>query len=186
MIVNNQILGMSNITFGTTANSGSNTNTSTGSTQTVTETITASLADTYRLNVYTGWKKDGTVRQGDWGYGDCIGLWFFDNKLSAALAKGTTKSVSIKITRQSGGNSAAVTHTLKAHNHTTRPSGAPTMGSTITTFSLATGASTTLNLTAAQITTLKSGKGIGLQSTYSSAYYSVCSGTITIKVTYTT
>jgi len=60
------------------------------------------------------------------------------------------------------------------------------MGSTITTFSLATGASTTLNLTSAQINTLKSGKGIGLQSSYSNSTYSVCSGTITIKVTYTT
>ena len=186
MIVNNQLLGMANITFGTTANSGSNTNTSTGSSQTVTETITASLADTYRSTVYNNWKKDGTVRQGDWGYGNCTGLWFFDNKLSSALSKGTTKSVSIKITRQSGGNSGAVTHTLKVHNHATRPSGAPTMGSTITTFSLATGASTTLNLTSAQITTLKSGKGIGLQSSYSNSTYSVCSGTITIKVTYTT
>lgn len=186
MIVNNQLLGMANITFGTTANSGSNTNTSTGSSQTVTETITASLADTYRSTVYNNWKKDGTVRQGEWGYGNCTGLWFFDNKLSSALSKGTTKSVSIKISRQSGGNSGAVTHTLKVHNHATRPSGAPTMGSTITTFSLATGASTTLNLTSAQIATLKSGKGIGLQSSYSKSTYSVCSGTITIKVTYTT
>ena len=186
MIVNNQVLGMSNITFGTTANSGSNTNTSTGSTQTITETITASLADTYRSTVYNNWKKDGTVRQGEWGYGNCTGLWFFDNKLSSALSKGTTRSVSIKITRQSGGNSGAVTHTLKVHNHATRPSGAPTMGNTITTFSLATGASTTLNLTSAQINTLKSGKGIGLQSSYSNSTYSVCSGTITIKVTYTT
>ena len=185
-ILNNQVLGMTNVTFNNTANAGTNNNTSGTTTQTVTETITASLADTYRSTVYNNWKKDGTVRQGEWGYGNCTGLWFFDNKLSSALSKGTTKSVSIKITRQSGGNSGAVTHTLKVHNHATRPSGAPTMGSTITTFSLATGASTTLNLTSAQITTLKSGKGIGLQSSYSNSTYSVCSGTITIKVTYTT
>ena len=102
------------------------------------------------------------------------------------MNKGTVKNVSIKITRQSGGTYGNVTHTLKVHNHTTRPSGQPTMGSTLTTFPLAVGSSTTINLTSAQISTLKSAKGLGLQSTYSSAYYSVCSGKITIKVTYTT
>ena len=175
---------------GTTANSGSNTNTSTGKSETITETITASLADTYRLNVYTGWKKDGTVRQGDYGYGDCIGCWFFDNKLYSVMNKGTVQSVSIKITRQSGGTYGNVTHTLKTHNHTTRPSGQPTMGSTLTTFSLAVGSSATITFKKGThdsiISALKSAKGLGLQSTYSSAYYSVCSGTITVKVTYTT
>ena len=190
MIVCNQVLGMSNITFQNTTNSGSNTNTSTDKSETITETITASLADTYRSSVYVGWKKDGTVRQGTWGYGNCTGLWFFDNKLYSAMNKGTVQSVTIKITRQSGGQYAAVTHILKAHSYTTRPSGAPSMGNTLTTFSLAAWTSTTLTFKKGThdsiISALKSAKGIGLQSSYSNSTYSVCSGTITIKVTYTT
>lgn len=173
-------------TFVATEVEGTNTPPAVVETVTKTVTVKASYGDTYRRNVYKGWKKDGTVRQGDYGYGDCDGLWFFGTALSSALSKGTTKSVSIKIRRQQGGVYGDVTHTLVGHKYTSRSSGAPTIGSTITTFSIAVGESITLKLTSDQIKTLKNYKGIGLHSTYNSSHYSVCSGSCTIEVTYTT
>ena len=49
---------------------------------TKTITIKSSYGDTYRSSVYNNWKKDGTVRQGDYGYGDCTGCWFFGTAFS--------------------------------------------------------------------------------------------------------
>lgn len=173
------------VTWDSTTSSNNNTNTGTGSTVTTTETITPTSADTYR-STYSSWRKQGTVVQGNgWGSGNCDGYWFFGSNLYNILNTGTIKSVTISITRQAGGNSGAVTHTLCGHNYTSKPSGTPSMGSSILTFSAAVGATATIKLTSAQITALKKFKGIGLKSTYSSGYYSVCSGSCTIKVTYT-
>ncbi len=174
------------VTFGTTSNGGTNNGTGEGDTITKTETITASSGNTYRRTVYNSWKNDGTVRQGDYGYGDCDGLWFFGDKLANVLSAGTVTKVTITIKRTTGGSSGTVSHTLVGHNHKTCPSGSPTMGSSILSFNLATNSTTTITLTAAQITNLKKFKGIGLKAAYDSAHYSVCSGSCTIKVTYTT
>ena len=175
------------VTFSSTSNSGSNTNTSTTTTVTKTKTIYSTSADTYRSTVYNSWKADGTVRQGDWGYGDCQGCWFFGNSLYEAMNAGTPTKVVIKITRQSGGVNAAQTHTLKYHNYTSRPSGAPTYGGTLTTFSCAVGSTATITITSSSmLNTLKSCKGLGLSIGSTSSPYSVCSGSCSVTVTYTT
>lgn len=171
------------VTWDTTAQSGNN-NSSGADKVTKTVTVKATLGDTYR-STYTSWKKDGTVRQGNaYGSGNCDGCWFFGSSLSTYLAKNPSK-VTIKITRQSGGSSAAVNLTMVGHNHTSRPSGAPNMQSAIRTFSLGLNASTTLTLTSAEITNLKKYKGIGLKTAYNSSNYAVCSATCEIKITYT-
>ena len=171
-------------TFASSGNTGSNdTGTSTPEVKTV--TIKATSGDTYRRTVYNNWKKDGTVRQGDYGYGDCDGFWFFGSQLYNYRNKNITK-VAITIKRDRGGTSGKVNHKLVGHNYTSRPSGTPAaMGSVIRSFDLAVDSSITINLTASEITTLKKYKGIGLKNTYSSGYYSVCSATCTIKITYT-
>ena len=79
---------------------------------------------------------------------------------------------------------------IKTHNYASRPSGSPSYVGRVGTLKLATGNSGTLPITDtsnALITGLKNGtiKGIGLQSSYTSALYAVCSGTCTVKVTYT-
>ena len=153
---------------------------------TKTITIKSSYGDTYRSSVYKNWKKDGTVRQGDYGYGDCNGCWFFGSAFSEV--KGATiKKVTITITRQSGGSSSAVGLVVKSHGHSSRPSGAPTFRTTAGTLSLAPGKSGPLVITNSTILSeIKSGavKGFGIQTTYDSSHYAVCSGSVTVKIEY--
>ena len=154
---------------------------------TKTITIKSTYGDTYRSSVYNSWKKDGTARQGDYGYGDCNGCWFFGDAFSDLEGK-TINKVTIKITRQSGGSSSAVGLVVKSHGHSGRPSGAPSYRTTAGTLSLATGASGTLTITNSTILSeISSGavKGFGIQSTYNSSNYAVCSGSVTVKITYT-
>lgn len=166
------------------ATSDSSTSGAVSTTKTI--TIKSTLGDTYRSTVYNNWKKDGTVRQGDWGYGDCNGCWFFGSQFEAVNGKTITK-VTITINRQSGGSSSAVGLVVKSHGHTNRPSGSPTYRTTAGTLSLATGASGTLTITNSTILNeIKSGvvKGFGIQSAYTSGSYATCSGSVTVKITY--
>ena len=155
---------------------------------TKTITIKSSYGDTYRSSVYNNWKKDGTCRQGDYGYGDCSGLWFFGTAFSELKGK-TINKVEITITRQSGGNYAAVGLIVRTHNYSSRPSGAPTLSSSsYGTLSLATNSTGKLTITNADVLNgIKNGtiKGFGIRTTYDSAHYAVCSGNATVKITYT-
>ena len=56
-------------------------------------TIKSSYGDTYRSSVYDNWKKDGTVRQGDYGYGDCTGCWFFGTAFAELKGKTIKKLI---------------------------------------------------------------------------------------------
>lgn len=173
------------VTFAQADNSGSNDSGS-STTEVTTVTLKANSGDTYRRTVYNSWKKDGTVRQGDYGYGDCDGFWFFGSQISNYTGKKITK-VAITIKRNTGaGSSSPVTHTLVGHEYSSRPSGTPkAMGSVIrSSFNLSQGNSVTLNLTAAEIAIFKKYKGIGLKAPYSSSYYSSCSASCTVKITY--
>lgn len=155
---------------------------------TKTVTIKSKSGDTYRSSVYNSWKKDNTVRQGDYGYGDCNGIWLFGDQFEQFKGKNITKVV-ITISRQEGGSYSAVNLNIKTHNYKTRPSGKPSYVATVGTLGLAvntTDKKTITDTSNAIITGLKAGtiKGIGLQTTYDSAHYAVCSGSVTIKVTY--
>ena len=153
---------------------------------TKTITIKSSYGDTYRSSVYNNWKKDGTVRQGDYGYGDCNGCWFFGSAF-AEVKGATIKKVTITITRQSGGSSSAVGLVVKSHGYSSRPSGKPSYRTTAGTLTLATGKSGPLEITNSTILNeIKSGvvKGFGIQSTYDSSHYAVCSGSVTVKIEY--
>ena len=155
---------------------------------TKTMTIKSSYGDTYRSSMYNNWKKDGTCRQGDYGYGDCSGLWFFGTAFSELKGK-TINKVEITITRQSGGNYAAVGLVVRTHNYSSRPSGAPTLSSSsYGTLSLATNSTGKLAITNTDVLNgIKNGtiKGFGIRTTYDSAHYAVCSGSVTVKITYT-
>ena len=163
--------------------------TTTPSTTTATATYKSTLGDTYRSTVYNNWKKDGTCRQGDWGYGDCTGVWFFGSQFAGLKDKTITK-VTITITRQSNanGNNAAVEHRLYMHNHSTRPSGVPTLNSSWnTTFTLTRGQTRTITITdSAVLNAISNGtcKGFAIRHSYDSSHYSVCSGSATVKITY--
>ena len=169
---------------GVTTSTGNNDNT-TISTKSV--TYKSIEGDTYRSTVYNSWKKDNTVREGDYGYGDCNGCWFFGTQFSGVKGKTITK-VTIKITRQRGGAYGPVTHTLKAHNHSGRPSGAPNYISDYSqTFTASVEDTKTITITDATVlSALSNGtcKGFGLQSAYDSSHYSACSGSATVVITY--
>ena len=188
-ILTNQVLGMDLVTFDNASNGGTNNNpgTNTGETVTVTETVKAISADTYRSTVYNNWKGDGTCRQGDYGYGDCQGCWFFGNSLYNTMNAGTVTKVVIRIKRQSGGVNSLQTMTVKSHNHTSRPSGAPTYTDTIGTCSCAVGSYIDLIIKdTATINKLKACKGIGLSIGSTSSPYIVCSGNCQVIITYKT
>lgn len=150
-------------------------------------TIQSNSGDTYRSSVYNNWKKDNTARQGDYGYGDCNGCWFFGTQFNQFKGKNITK-IELTIKRISGGVHAAVPIVVKTHNYTSRPSGKPSYGSSCGSVKIAVGDSGKLTITNSTIlTALENGtiKGFGIQSTYNSANYAVCSGSVSMKVTYT-
>ena len=181
----NGIIRAEGATFNGTTISGTNTNTNT-STETKTITLTSDYGDTYRKTVYNNWKKDGTVRQGDYGYGDCVGCWFFGNKLSNYANKNISKIV-ITFTRQSGGSYGEVLHGVKTHNYSSRPSGTPSFRSDFSkSVSVGVGSTGTITLTSStDISNFMKAKGVGLvPSSQDKAHYSVCSGTCKIKITY--
>ena len=95
----------------------------------------------------------------------------------------------ITITRNRGGSSSAVGLVVRTHNYSARPSGVPTLSSSsYGTLSLATGATGTLTITNSDVLNgIKNGtvKGFGIRTTYDSAHYAVCSGSVTVKITYT-
>lgn len=172
------------VTFdGTTADIGTNDNTGTVATSTV--SLKSTGGNTYRHNVYTGWKNDNTVRQGDYGYGDCDGCWFFGTQFANQLAGKTIKKVTLKITRNSGGISSSVTHILRMHTHTSKPSGAPSfINGWSKSFSLAVGDTAVVTITDATVlNAIKEGqcKGFGVKGAYDSSHYSVLSGSCTLS-----
>lgn len=193
--LNNGKIYADGVTWDTAAVSDSGSaNTNTETTTTVTKSISSDYGDSYRTTVYNNWKKDNTVRQGQYGYGMNKGCWFFGNDIYEILqsSSNTIVSMTITIKRQSGGVSAAHNHYLRAHTYKTRPSGEPTLLSSdkfSQTFSLATGQSINISLTSSQISALKTNKakGFGLYTTSTSTgLYSVCSGSCTVKIKYKT
>lgn len=150
-------------------------------------TIKSNSGDTYRSSVYNNWKKDGTCRQGDYGYGDCNGCWFFGTQFNQFKGKSISK-IELTIKRISGGSYAGIPIVVKTHNYASRPSGKPSYGSSCGSVSIAVGNSGKLTITNSTIlNALSNGtiKGFGIQSTYNASSYAVCSGSVTMKVTYT-
>ena len=163
-----------------------------------TSIIKSKGGNSWRLNGnYTNtWASDAVVRQGRWSaaYGHNQGYWWFGNELYNILQNpnNTITSLKIKIERMSGGTSASVTHYLKAHKHSTKPS-SPTLSNVLNkSFKLAVGKSITISLTSSEISSLISNKikGFGLytsdNTTGANGSYSNCSPTATVTITYKT
>ena len=162
-------------------------NTAPTPTTTKTVTIKSNSGDTYRSSVYNNWKKDNTCRQGDYGYGDCNGCWFFGSQFNQFKDKSISK-IELTIKRISGGSYSGVPIVVKTHNYSSRPSGKPSYGSSCGSVSIAVGNSGKLTITNSTILNAISNgtvKGFGIQSSYNSSSYAVCSGSVTMKVTYT-
>lgn len=175
-----------NVTWDGSSSTGTNDNTTVNSNTT---TYNATSGDSWKVK-YSSWRKDNTVRQGDWsGTGMHKGCWFFGSQFNDIKGK-TIKSIKLTIQRQSsGGNSGAVAFTLKMHNHTGRPSGAPSyLSGWSKNVSLSLGQSSTITITdSAVLTAIKNGtmKGFGVEvSSTSNSYYGILSPKLKAVVTY--
>nr|DAZ35309.1 MAG TPA: hypothetical protein [Caudoviricetes sp.] len=167
----------------------------------VTKTIKSSGGRSWRTsgNYANSWSSESVVRQGTWtsGNGKNVGYWFFDSDIYNILQNPdyTVTGIKVKVTRQSGGRNASVTHYLRAHTYAKRPSGTPSqLGTGVINkkFSLATGSSITLTLSSSEITSLISNKAKGLgictsdYTTGAGGSYSCCSASCSVTITYTT
>lgn len=167
----------------TTSNVGTNTNTTTATT---TVTITSTGADTYRSTMYNNYKQDNTARQGNYGGGDCNGLWLFGSKFTQLKGKTITK-LTVTVNRIQGGIYGNVTATLKMHGYSTKPSGMPTYTSGWST-SITTPINTTKTIEITDATVLNAisngtCKGFGVQGAYDSSHYAVFDGNCTLTAT---
>lgn len=167
----------------TTSNVGTNTNTTTATT---TVTITSTGADTYRSTMYNNYKQDNTARQGNYGWGDCNGLWLFGSKFTQLKGKTITK-LTVTVNRIQGGIYGNVTATLKMHGYSTKPSGMPTYTSGWST-SITTPINTTKTIEITDATVLNAisngtCKGFGVQGAYDSSHYAVFDGNCTVTAT---
>ena len=175
------------VTFASSKDSGSNT-TTVNPTTTRFETFKPKYADTYRSSVYNNWEGRGKCRQGDWGYGDCNGYWFYGSQFAEVKGKNITK-VEIDVARSSDiGYSASTSHVFQAHTYSGRPSSTPSFyASCNKTLSLAWGKKGTVTITDSTVLNgIKSGtiKGFGIQSTYDKSHYSaLTNGTVRIYYT---
>lgn len=185
-------------TFTNTATDDTNNKPTTDTTTKVSKTIKSTSGYSWRTSgsYANSWSTDAIVRQGCWtsSYGKNIGYWFFGDTLYNLIQNNNVTAIKIKITRNSGGANAAVTHYLRAHTYAKKPSGTPSqLGTGVINkkFSLATGSSITLTLSSSEITSLISNnaKGFGLctsdYTTGASGSYSCCSASCSVTVTYT-
>ena len=178
------VYSSSGVTQDTSSSVGTNTNTST-STSTI--TIVSNGADTYRSTVYNNYKQDNTARQGNYGYGNCNGIWLFGSKFAQQLKGKNITKLTVKVNRIQGGIYGNVTATLKMHAHETKPSAMPTYTSgwsaSITT---PINTSKTIEITDTTVlNAIKNGtcKGFGVQGSYDSSHYAVFDGNCTITAT---
>ena len=183
---NGQIIS-TGVTFASSKDSGSNT-TTVNPTTTRFETFKPKYADTYRSSKYNNWEGRGKCRQGDWGYGDCNGYWFYGSQFAEVKGKNITK-VEIDVTRSSDiGYSASTSHVFQAHTYSGRPSSTPSFyASCNKTLSLAWGKKGTVTITDSTVLNgIKSGtiKGFGMQSKYDQSHYSALSNG-TVRIYYT-
>lgn len=139
---------------------------------------------------YSSWQND-SPRQGNWGYGQRTGYWFFGSNPSSAVTGKTISSMRVKVTRlSSGGYSSSTGIVIRSHNYTSVPSGAPSptsLSSYSTTVDLAWGQSAWVSLPSSFFADFQSGtaKGIGIYtSSTSGSDYAVMNGNATLEITY--
>lgn len=183
---NGQIIS-TGVTFASSKDSGSNT-TTVNPTTTRFETFKPKYADTYRSSKYNNWEGRGKCRQGNWGYGNCNGYWFYGSQFAEVKGKNITK-VEIDVARSSDiGSSASTSHTFRAHTYGSRPSSTPSFYTSCNkSLSLAWGGKGTVTITDSTVLSgIKNGtiKGFGIQSTYDSSHYSALSNG-TVRIYYT-
>lgn len=132
--------------------------------------------DTYRRTKYRDWRKDITVRQGSWGHGDCVGCWFFGDRLNKFKDE-DVQLILIRVKRDMGGLNKDVKLKLKVHKELNKPEGAPKFTSKVGTLTVPQNGTRTLIITdKGIIKRILEGNGIGLApDNFTKNNYAVCS-----------
>ncbi|WP_147536103.1 phage tail protein [Bacillus marasmi] len=132
------------------------------------------------------WSNDG-VKQGNYGYGNRRGCWFFGTSILDTIGTGKTiKSMRVHVTRtNNGGSSSPQRLSLRAHGHTGQPGGAPSLSGEIGSISLGWGHSGWINVSSSVYAAFANGsyRGFGLYSDNGSNY-AICTTSCTVEITY--
>lgn len=133
-----------------------------------------------------GWQLD-YVKQGNYGYGNRTGAWFFTKSFKDEIGTGKTiKRIRIWISRVSGkGSSASAKHSIRYHTSQSRPSGNVSVSPEIASISLGWGQSGWATVSPSYFTAFANGtaKGIGVYRADGS-YYSGLSLTCKVEIVY--
>lgn len=149
-----------------------------------TKTITSTTGDNWNGSSWMG-SGDG-VKQGNYGYGNRTGAWFFPSITGTIGTGKTIKSMRVWISRISGhGSSAAARHSIRYHKSSSRPSGNVSISNEIGHISLGWGKSGWATISSAYYAAFANGtaKGISIY-TADGKYYSRCSLTCKIEIVY--
>lgn len=168
-----------------TSGSGSASTTTTTTSKTFTSSSAQALQ--YAGTSSAFWRTDCKPKAGNWGYGAHTGWWFFGDDFEDMAGKNVSK-IEITFTREKAGNYAATACNFYVHNYETQPSTTtPTASHRIASASVAASTTHTISITdAAIISQIKSAKGIcTVPASQNSTNYSVFSGTMKVKFTYT-
>ena len=169
------------------ATSGSGSASTTTTTTSKTFTSSSAQALQYAGTSSAFWRTDCKPKAGNWGYGAHTGWWFFGDDFEDMASKNVSK-IEITFTREKAGNYAATACNFYVHNYETQPSTkTPTISHRIASASVAASTTHTISITDATIISrIKSAKGIcTVPASQNSSNYSVFSGTMKVKFTYT-
>lgn len=159
----------------------------------VTKTVTYTAKKANSIRNYTEsnakWRTDNAAKVGQWdsSYGYHAAFWFFEDDFTNIKDK-TISSVTITVTRNSGGNSGSTPHNFYAHGWESQPSStSPSLTSKIGSKNASVGDTISITITDSNIiNSIKSKKGIcAIAADKTKSNYSVLSGTMKIKFTYT-
>jgi hypothetical protein len=133
-----------------------------------------------------GWQLD-YVKQGNYGYGNRTGAWFFGTRILDTIGSGKTiKRMRVWMSRVSGkGSSAPAVHSIRYHGYTSRPSGNVSVSPEIGTLTLGWGQSGWATISSSYYTAFANGtaRGIALYRADGS-YYSGLSLSCKLEITY--
>lgn len=132
------------------------------------------------------WSNDG-VKQGNYGWGNRKGVWFFGTKILDTIGTGKTiKSIKLYVKRASrGGVSASQRLSVRAHGYTSQPARDPMLSGEIGSISLAWGQSGWVTISSSAYANFANGtyKGFGLY-TDNGSNYAICDTWSQAQITY--
>lgn len=129
-----------------------------------------------------GWQTD-YVKQGNYGYGNRTGAWFFPSITGAIGTGKTIKKIRIWFSRTSGkGTSAPARHSIRYHKSATRPSGNVSVSPEIASLTLGWGKSGWATVSSSYHSAFANGTAKGISIYTSDGRYYSASPTTTCKI----